>query len=178
MKKDWQFIKKECVYTDRILSIDHKEYFYKKENESMVFTTQNMSNWVLIVPVMKDGRFILVRQFRAGTESDTYEFPGGSIDINEEPSDAAVRELAEETGARAEKVVRLGVLDPNPAFMTNKCNVFFAENCEITCKPHLDKFEDAEAVMVTYSELKDMIRSGVFTQSLSIAGLMLYENNR
>ena len=79
MKKKWQFIKEEKVYSDNILSIRHLEYYYKTADKSMVFTVQDMSSWAVIVPVTKNGEFILVKQFRAGTNSDTLEFPGGSI---------------------------------------------------------------------------------------------------
>ena len=69
MKKNWQFIKEEKAYNDTILSIRHLEYYYKVADKSMVFTVQDMSSWAIIVPVTKEGEFILVRQFRAGTNS-------------------------------------------------------------------------------------------------------------
>ena len=61
MKKNWQFIKEEKVYSNNILSIRHLEYYYKVAEKSMVFTVQDMSSWAIIVPVTKDGEFILVR---------------------------------------------------------------------------------------------------------------------
>lgn len=177
MKKNWRFIKQEKTYSDNILSIRHLEYFYKIAGKSMVFTVQDMNSWALVVPVMSDGKFIIVQQFRAGTDSDTLEFPGGSIDENEDIIKAAARELQEETGAVSNNIVPLGVMDPNPAFMTNKCYVFAALDCTFDGRQHLDLFEDTVPLTVSEDKLKEMIKTGEFSQSLSIAGYSLYKNN-
>ena len=176
MKSNWEFLKENREYSNKVLKINHIEYLYKTINEKMVFTTLEMSNWVLIVPILKSGEFVVVKQFRVGTVSDTLEFPGGSIDIGEEPIHAAARELEEETGLRSSKITKLSVMDPNPAFMTNKCNVFLAEDCEFTGTQKLDKFEDADPVVLTIDKLKTLINNGEFTQSLSIAAFGLYLN--
>ncbi len=175
MKKNWQFIKEEKAYSDNILSIRHLEYYYKVADKSMVFTVQDMSSWAIIVPVTKDGEFILVRQFRAGTNSDTLEFPGGSINKNEDVMKAAARELQEETGAVSNKIIPLGVIDPNPAFMTNKCHVFAALDCSFDGVQELDLFEDTEALTVKEDKLRQMLKTGEFSQSLSIAAYSLYK---
>lgn len=174
MKSDWEFKKRTKKYSDNIMTIYHDEYLYKPIGENMVFTVQSMSSWAIIVPVTENGDFIVVRQFRAGTASDTLEFPGGSIDLNEEPLNAALRELKEETGAVAQSVKRLSVIDPNPAFMMNKCNVFAAENCRLTGDKHLDKFEDTEPLIISPAEMARMVREGEFTQGLSLSAYGLY----
>lgn len=177
MKKDWKFIKEEKVFDDTILSIRHLEYKYEKIDKNMVFTVQDMSNWALIVPVLESGDFVAVRQFRVGTNSDTLEFPGGAINNQEEPIKAAERELEEETGLKAKKIVPIGIMDPNPAFMTNKCFVFAALGCSFTGKISLDLFEDTVALTITEKDLQQKIKSGEFSQSLSIAAYSLYKNN-
>lgn len=177
MKKNWQFIKQEKAYNDNILSIRHLEYYYKVADKSMVFTVQDMSNWALVVPVTKDGEFIIVRQFRAGTNSDTLEFPGGSVDKDEDFIKAAARELQEETGAISNNIIPLATIDPNPAFMTNKCHVFAALDCAFEGSQHLDLFEDTEPLTVSENKLKEMIKNGEFSQSLSIAAYSLFKNN-
>ena len=160
-----------------IVSIRHLEYSYAKVDKSMVFTVQDMSNWAIIVPVLKNGDMVIVNQFRAGTDSDTLEFPGGAINKQEEPVKAAERELEEETGLKAEKIIPIGVMDPNPAFMTNKCFAFAALGCSFTGSTSLDMFEDAKAQVISEKDLQNKIKNGEFSQSLSIAAYLLYKNN-
>ncbi len=177
MKKDWQYVKEENVYKDSVLSIRHVEYKYNKINKNMVFTLQDMNSWAIVVPVMENGDLILVRQFRAGTQSDTLEFPGGAVNKNEETIKAAARELEEETGAVSNNIIFLGVMDPNPAFMTNKCYVYTALNCKFESSQHLDLFEDTEPLIVSETKFQEMVRNGEFTQSISLAAYGLYKNN-
>lgn len=177
MKKNWEFIRETKVYDDNILSIRHLEYKYKEIDKNMVFTVQDMSNWALIVPVLENGDMVVVCQFRVGTNSDTLEFPGGAVNKNEEPLMAAARELEEETGLKAKEIIPLGVMDPNPAFMTNKCFVFAATGCTFTGKVSLDLFEDTKAQVISEKELQSKIKNGEFSQSLSIAAYSLYKNN-
>ena len=177
MKKDWKFLKEEKVFDDTILSIRHMEYKYEKIDKNMVFTVQDMSNWALIVPVLENGELVVVKQFRVGTNSDTLEFPGGAINNQEEPLKAAERELEEETGLKAKKIVPIGIMDSNPAFMTNKCFAFAALGCSFTGSTSLDMFEDAKAQVISEKELQNKIKNGEFSQSLSIAAYLLYKNN-
>ena len=61
-------------------------------------------DWVTVIPILPDGKFLMVRQYRHGSASLSDEFPAGVIDPGEEPLDAAKRELLEETGYRARKM--------------------------------------------------------------------------
>lgn len=84
-------------------------------------------DWVSIM-VEKDGKLLVEKQFRYGANDYVEEFPCGMVEKNEDPLDAVVRELEEETGIRLldkTEVVKLGQTNPNPAFMTNKMHYFF-----------------------------------------------------
>lgn len=177
MKNHWKPLSDKTVFQDGVLRIRHKDYFYEKADAPMTFTVMDISDWAIVVPETEDGNFILVRQFRVGFGEDTLEFPGGGINKNEDPFVAANRELLEETGATPKEIMLLGVMEPNPAFMTNKCNVYLAKGCNINSNQHLDKFEDAETVTVTRKQLKEMIKNGEFSQSISLAAFGLYLNS-
>ncbi len=174
MINKWKKEQEKSIFKNPIINVIEKDYYYEEVNSYMPFTIVKMNNWALVVPVTENNEFIIVKQFRAGTESDTLEFAGGSIDKDESPIQAAKRELLEETGATAEEFIPLGILDPNPAFMCNKCNVFLAKNAKITDKQKLDKFEDTEPILIKHDELIKLVKNGEFSQSLSVAALGLY----
>lgn len=176
MKTKWRPLEERDVFQDGVLKIRHKDYFYETVADSMTFTVVDISDWAVCVPKTAEGDFIIVRQFRAGFEKDTLEFPGGSISKSEDPEKGAIRELEEETGAIPSKMTRLTTMQPNPAFMSNLCHVYLAEGCQMTGQTKPDKFEDTQAIVVNEKELRQMIRNGEFSQSISLAAFGLYLN--
>ncbi len=85
--------------------------------------------WVNVVGVTPENDVLLVRQFRHGTGRISLEIPGGIVDPGEDPAHAAARELREETGYEGGAPVHLGVVDPNPAILSNRCSTFLIEGC-------------------------------------------------
>lgn len=84
-------------------------------------------DWVSIM-VERDGMCLVEKQFRYGANDYVEEFPCGMVEKDEDPLDAAVRELEEETGIKLldkTEVVKLGQTNPNPAFMTNMMHYYY-----------------------------------------------------
>jgi len=79
-----------------------------------------------IVPVFEDGSTVLVRQWRYPWRETSWEVPAGTLEEDEEPLAGARRELAEETGLRAERWTPLGVLRPS-ALLDSRQFLFLAE---------------------------------------------------
>ena len=129
-------------------------------------------DWCNVVPVTDDGRVILVRQHRWGTDAPSLEIPGGLVDPGESPLDAAARELREETGYDAGSIVELGRVHPNPALQSNHLHMFLARGCT----PHgrgqqLEELEDCEVVLLDRAQLEAAIDRGEITHALVWAAL-------
>lgn len=138
-------------------------------------------DWAGVIPVVEtpEGRsFVMIRQFRHGTRHLSIEFPGGIVDPGEAPASAIARELLEETGYRAEMLVPLGVLSPNPAFMTNTFHAFVAEGCVLERAQRLDENEEIEVMLVPEREAIDMIGAEDMGHALMTATLFFYERYR
>jgi len=125
----------------------------------------------MVVAVDSDGRIVIVRQYRYPTRRYSYELPGGGSG-GEPPQKAALRELQEETGFRAESIEKLGEFVTYCGLADEICHVFLAT--DLTPGPQqLDKSEDISVYAVSYPELLEMISSGEFCDGMGLAALHL-----
>ncbi len=129
-----------------------------------------------VIPVLDDGRIIMVRQYRNAIDQYTLEIPAGGLNGADEPTRvAAHRELEEETGYRAniEDVTFLLTLYTTVAFCNEKIDIYVAKNLEKTHQ-HLDDDEFIDVSIHTVDELSRMILDGKIVDSKTIAGIMTY----
>ena len=135
----------------------------------------NSKDAVNVVAVVDQVHIVFVRQFRFGTQSFTLEIPGGLIDEGEEPKDAGIRELREETGFIAETMIPLGKIASNPVYMDA-----YVFHYQTTCSAvqrsstHFDDGEDIEIVLLPIDEVKEMLYAGQFEHPHTISALMYY----
>ena len=128
-------------------------------------------DWVNVVALTGAGELVVVRQYRFGTGRVTTEIPGGVVDPGENPREAAVRELREETGHTAERWTSLGAVEPNPAFQNNLCHHWLAEGAERTHPLALDPGEDIVVDTLPLERVRSMIAEGEIRHSLVICAL-------
>ena len=83
-------------------------------------------DYLSVLAVTRDGTFPLVRQFRPAVEMVTLELPGGHVEADETPEEAARKELREETGFIADELILLGTLSPDTGRLANRMWCFFA----------------------------------------------------
>ena len=127
-----------------------------------------------VVPVTKEGKLLMVRQYRNALDRYTLEIPAGALDFPEEPKlDCAHRELEEETGFKTEKLEYLLSLHTTIAFCDEAIDVFLARNL-IPSEQHLDPDEEIEVEEWELSDLLDLIYSGKMTDGKTVASILAY----
>ena len=174
MGEEVRRVKRELAYKGTVLNV-YKDY--------MEFANGNTAEWdyihhdgaAAVVPVMEDGRILMVRQYRHALERYTIDRPAGKLDDPDEQGIVcASRELEEETGYRSEKLEWLITLRTTVAFCNEKIEIFVARDL-IPSKQHLDEDEYIDVAAYTMEELKEMIFSGEIEDSKTVSAILAYE---
>jgi 8-oxo-dGTP pyrophosphatase MutT (NUDIX family) len=121
--------------------------------------------WVGIVPLTEDGHFILNKQYKHGIGLEVLEFPAGGIDDHEDdPLQAAHRELMEETGysTAPDQIEFLAPMLANPTSAVTRIWWYLARNVRKTGSQKIDPSEVIENILVTPQELLELLHSGRF----------------
>lgn len=127
-----------------------------------------------VVPVMEDGRILMVRQYRNALDRETLEIPAGKLDEPDEPKiECAYRELEEETGYRCDQLEYLISVNTTVAFCDEAIDIFVARNL-IPSQQHLDDDEVINVEAWTLEALQEEIFAGRLTDGKTIAALMAY----
>ena len=125
-----------------------------------------------VVPVLDDGRLLMVRQYRDALDRETIEITAGGLNGWDEPTiNAAARELEEETGYRSDKLVSVVTA---VAFCNEVVDVYLATDLVKTSQ-HLDEDEFIDVEKYTLDELKDMIFAGTIQDSKTISAVLAYD---
>lgn len=131
-------------------------------------------DWINVIAITKEGKFVIERQYRHGTQSIDYEICAGTVEKGEEPLDAAKRELLEETGYTGGEWELYCISAPNPSAMTNMNYSFLARGVEYSGERHLEQTEDIEIHLLSYDEVKRIVREGGIKQGQMLAPIWKY----
>lgn len=127
------------------------------------------SGGVGIVPVV-DGNVILIRQFRISIERELIELPAGRLEPNENPMECASRELEEEIGYRAKKLIPIASYFASVGNSNERMHLFLALDLEKT-ERHLEADERIREVVLSVEQVKKKLAKQEFEDSKTIIGL-------
>ena len=126
---------------------------------------------VTVIPVDADGTVWCVRQFRYPFGREMLECPAGKLEKGEEPLPAAVRELAEETGLSAGRMVYLGSICTSPGFSTEVLHIYLALGLK-RGEAHPDEDEFLNVEKHSLATLTDMVMNGEIDDAKTIIAVL------
>jgi ADP-ribose pyrophosphatase len=169
--KPWKTIASELV-------VDHRWYRLRRETVSLPsgvvvddYFVSERADVVVVFAVTSDDQVVLVHQWKQGRRAFLTELPGGMCEEDEDPAEAAARELLEETGYACESLRGIGSFETDPTKSSNRIVAFLGLGARVVADPAWDVQEELEIVLVPLDAIRREIAVGVVTVAGSVAAI-------
>jgi ADP-ribose pyrophosphatase len=130
----------------------------------------------VVIPI-KNNKTFLIKEYERGVEEVGYKFPSGRVDEGEDPETAAARELKEEVGIEAKRLVHLGESHIDPGLMATKADYFLCDDFEERPGEKVDDPKELfEGKWVELSEVKRGIATNKIKNAFVIVGFAFVSN--
>lgn len=171
----WKIKETERVLDSEYVKVDKDDVLLPHGREIKDFYKVTIKDCAAIVALTADGKVVLKKEYRHCYGEELIEIPAGVLEENEEPLNAAKRELEEETGYRSEKWTYLGKTVESSAKLTNYMYIYLAEDCEKVSGQKLDYGEAIEVLEVGLDKAVEMIMNNEIICSSSIGAILKVE---
>jgi len=145
----WEVLSEETLYQDRWRRL-RRDRLRLHTGETSSYVYLETAAAVFVVPQLEDGRLVLLRQYRHPLRAWVWEVPAGGLEAGETPEEAAVRELAEETGGVARVWQRLGVFPTAVAHLVDQTTYLLAQG--ITLGPRCQELHEVAELHLVLPE--------------------------
>ena len=171
MEKSIRRVKSKIVYRGYVvdLSVDT----YRANGDTFLRETIQHPASVVILPILPDGRIVLIRQFRHAVGRFIYEIPAGTSEPGEPLLRCAKRELAEETGYSASRWRRVCRFYPAPGISTERMVLYVARGLKPSNeKAAMDEDEYITLRIVSAREALELVQTNQIVDAKSIIGIL------
>lgn len=174
--KKWKLLSKRDISPSTWFPLERRSYELPNGHIVDDFVVTTVTDAVMVVPITKDKKVVLVNQYKPGLDEVVLEFPAGRVEP--EDTDIAVRgahELEEEVGIHVDpkQLQKLAVLATFPTKGTEKLHIYLAYDLEFNSSQKLDVTEDIEVVSFTFAEFENAIMTGKVWNAGTIASWQL-----
>ena len=166
----------ETIYEGRVfsISVDHVAY---PDGRVVKMECVRHRGSVVLLPMTTPDRILLVRQYRYVVDRWLWELPAGTLEVNESPEVAALRECHEEVGKIAGRAQKLLSFFPSPGFCDEEMNFFLLTDLRDRlpgeAAPHQDPDEILNVKEFSVQEVTDMVRAGEIVDMKTALGVTL-----
>lgn len=128
-------------------------------------------DWVNMIGITEQNELLVIKQYRHGAGIIALEIPAGTTEAGEDPKNAAVREMLEETGYQFDQIEEIAALYANPATSGNITYTYLMTGGKKVQEQDLDEHEEIEVYRIPLEEAKRMLLDNKFNQALHASAL-------
>lgn len=159
------------VYLGKLIRL-YQDTFELPDGSQVMREIVHHQGAVAVVPLLPDRRVVLVRQFRGATRRAMLEVPAGTLEPDEAPEAAAIRELQEEAGYRPGTLTRLGGEYTAPGYTSEYIHLFLATGLQES-RLAQDDDERIETVIMPFEQALGAVFSGAIEDGKTMIGLLM-----
>lgn len=176
MKFEEKTLSKEVIFDGSLIHLEREEVLLPNGKTSIREIIRHPGA-IAMIPFTKDGKIVLVRQFRKPLDRTVVEIPAGKLEKSDtDPLTAAKRELEEETHYRAERWEEITTMYPTPAYVDEKFILYLAEGLSTVENPLPgDEDEFIEVLECTYEEAIALKDSGEICDAKTLYALLYWQ---
>lgn len=171
----WEVLGDTPVANCRVFDVVKRRCRHPKRDVTEDFFVIRPMSWAIAIAETRPDIYVLVNQYRFGSGKLSWEFPAGCLDGDEDPLDAAARELTEETGYSGDRPVLIGSVHPNPALQDNTCWITLVRRATRTADTNWDLHEEMEIREFHISEIETMALDGRMNHGMTHAALFFLQ---
>ena len=161
------------VYSGKLLNINRDTVLLENGNTSVREIAKHPGG-VCVAALEDDGSLWFVRQYRYAVGEDVLELPAGKLEPGEDPDDAIVRELKEETGCTADSIIKVSASFPSPGYTSEVLHLYIARGLHHGDR-HLDEDEDLDAFRIPLADAVKMVMNGEIRDSKTQTLILMAE---
>lgn len=164
-------VKSELVYNGKVVKLYVDDVKCPNNNISKREIVKH--NGGVCILAIVDNKVILEKQYRYAYDEVLFELPAGKLEANEDSYEAGLRELEEETGYKAERLINFGQMYPTCGYSNEIIYLYVAEGLSQS-KRHLDEDEFIDLEYVELSKVVEMINEGIIKDAKTICLISKY----
>jgi len=174
--RHYRLIEKQIVFKGKKVQVEVDRVENEENQREVRFEVVVHPGAVVVLPVMDDGRVLMIRNHRYSVHQVLIELPAGTLEKGEDPMNCAGRELLEETGYLAGKIQRIGAFFSSPGILSEKLYAFAAYHLEKKSTA-LEEDEEIEIMPILFDDALKMIDTAEIMDAKTIATLLMYERS-
>lgn len=160
-------LSEKTIYEGRIITV-HVDDIELPDGKHSKREVVEHSGGVCVAALTADGKLKFVKQYRYPYHRNLLELPAGKLEKGEDPLKAGIRELEEECGVVADKVVPMGQVYPTVAYCSEIIHLFLATGLKNTDQ-HLDEGEFLDVLEISLDDAVRMVMDGEISDSKTVA---------
>jgi ADP-ribose pyrophosphatase len=168
----WKLITSEYLHHEAWLTVRRDQLQLPNGHVIPKYFVLEYPDWVNTIAITREGKFVLVRQYRHAIGKTSYELCAGVVDeTDKDPLAAAKRELLEETGYSSDNWESWMIMAPNPATSNNWVHCFIAHGVEKKAEATPEDSEEITVHLFTAEEIQAMMMDGSIIQATHLTPL-------